>query len=360
MHSSRPAHSKKSETEQDTKSDSLSKTILKWVGFVTAIVSLILGGRQVIKLVSDRFDTNKKINALLAAEEVELSGHDYSTAWRTLEQASALNGKSREVWAAQEKLAMEWLENIQPSPGEHLSDITQKLEPVLTRGIALSKLASRQADFMAHLGWCYFLQSLEGREGLDPAGTYARAVKEDGHNPYAHAMWGYGILADGGSLSDATSHFNAALSSGRERAFVRSMQLSALMLHDNNSWDEEAVRVADDIRKENGAISDQNRHALLGKYYFRMLPPATSTRRFVEAVPPAEHLATFHWLFDSEMQQTKPDVLKTYYLAVLEEAAGNRDAALKDYQFVVAAKGSDQGGTVFTAAAAGKKRLSEK
>src|SRR5712672_2624819 len=128
-------------------------SVWKWVGYATALLSLIAGVRGVEKLISDRIEARRKIDALLSAEQVQMRGHDYWSAWKSLEQASQVDPESDPVHAAQETLAMAWLENIHVQGSERFSDIAEKLEPVLTRGVAAAKAAPRQADLLAHLGW---------------------------------------------------------------------------------------------------------------------------------------------------------------------------------------------------------------
>src|SRR6185437_13853096 len=154
--------------------------------------------------------------------------------------------------------------------GENVSDIARKLEPVLTRGIATSQVSSYRAHLLAHLGWCYALEAEFGTSGLDPAPFYAQAIKEDEHNPYAQAMWGHWILSTGGSLSDATAHFDSALVSGRDRDYVRDLQLNALLSRSDDRYEKEVIRVANSIRKENGSIPEGLRRSIFGVYYFRV------------------------------------------------------------------------------------------
>src|SRR5207245_6331700 len=108
-------------------------TILKWVGYATAILSLIFGVRQLVKSVSDRIESHRKVDALLITEDVELKGRDYSSAWRSLDQASQLAPDSAKVRLAQENLAMAWLENIRVREKQEWSSIVDKLEHVLDR-----------------------------------------------------------------------------------------------------------------------------------------------------------------------------------------------------------------------------------
>jgi hypothetical protein len=203
--------------------------VMKWVGYGTAILSLAAGIGGIGKIVLNRLETHRRIDAFISSESVQLQGHDYGSAWRSLEQASQADPDSARVHAAQEALAMEWLENIHARENESFSDIAEKLEPVLTRGVGAAQAKSQQADLLAHVGWSYFLRNRGGQFGIDPAGAYAEAVKKDPNNPYAQAMWGHWILWNRGPLADAEQHFSSALASNRQRAFVRQLQLAALM-----------------------------------------------------------------------------------------------------------------------------------
>jgi hypothetical protein len=185
---------------------SKASQVMRWVGYGTAILSLVAGIGAIGKTVLDRLETRRKIDALIASESVQLKGHDYESAWRSLEQASQADPGSARVHAAQEALAMEWLENIHAGENESFSGIVEKLEPVLTRGVGSTQSQSQQADLLAHVGWSYFLRSREGNFGLDPASAYAEAVKRDANNPYAQAMWGHWILWNRGPLADAGAH----------------------------------------------------------------------------------------------------------------------------------------------------------
>jgi len=131
-------------------------TVLKWVGYLTATLSLIFGVHELVKLVSDRIESRRKVDALLISEDVELKGRDYASAWHTLEQDSQLEANSAKVHLAQENLAMAWLEDIHLRENEKFSDIPERLEPVLTRGIASTMNSQRSADLHAHIGWSYF------------------------------------------------------------------------------------------------------------------------------------------------------------------------------------------------------------
>ena len=311
--------------------------LLKWVGYLTAILSLCATIAGIAKYGYGRVETRRKIDALLSTEAVQVQSHDYPAAWKTLEQATQLMPDSPKVSAAQVPLAMTWLEEAHGNENQKFSDVTEKLEPVLTRAVATSKPGERRADLRAHIGWAYFLASRDGRFDLDPAGPYAAAIAEDQNNPYAQAMWGHWILWQNcEKISDARGHFTSALASHRQGDFVRQFQLAALLNCSNEEAALETIRVANAVRGEQGNVDPWSRSHILSLYYFLTHSLGTAeASRFINAVPPADHLATFHWLFDKLDPNDSNSLDRTYYLAVLQEAAGQRDDAITGYRSVL-------------------------
>jgi hypothetical protein len=127
--------------------------MLKWVGYLTAILSLCGTLAAIAKHLYDRAEARRNVATLLAAETEEEKAHDYTAGWLTLEKAIRLEPTSDRVRAAQEGLALAWLENIHLQESQKFSDVTGKLEPILERAIASAKPGPRQADLRAHTGW---------------------------------------------------------------------------------------------------------------------------------------------------------------------------------------------------------------
>jgi hypothetical protein len=163
--------------------------LMKWVGGVAAILSLIFALHQATQLVSDVREQRRQITELYNVGKLQHSAADYEGAWTSFERAlktaeaggklAKLTGQlSKETIAlreAQEDLAMEWLENVSASRGQTFSDIVDKLVPVLSRGLARSS-GARKADILAHLGWANFLRWRDGNRQLNPELQYREAL----------------------------------------------------------------------------------------------------------------------------------------------------------------------------------------
>ncbi len=333
--------------------------VLKWVGYLTAIFSLCATVWGVGKYLYGRAEARKNLASLLATEAEQQKSRDYSSAWQTLERAAKLDVDSARVRSAQEKLAMLWLDDVHLLENQKFSDIVQKVEPVLTRAVAAAKPGREQADLRAHIGWAYFLETRDGRFDLDPASPYREAVAEDPNNPYAEAMWGHWVLWDHCyRVKEAAPHFAAALASQRERDFVRRLQLAALLNCGGEDAAQEVVRVANALRKEQRPVTDWDRSHIYGIYYSEFSHESANTGEFINSVPPAEHIATFHWLFDNwDTNDEMTPWSHALYLARLQEAADQRDEALANYKFVLSHT-PPHSGARWDVADAGVKRLS--
>jgi len=306
----------------------ITKT-LKWVGGVTAVLSLVFGLHQLTELVSGYRQRDREVKELLSTSKMQQQAADYSAAWNSLEQADRLSKGGREVRAAQESVAIAWLENAHVNPEQQkFGDTTGKVVPTLDRAVSTAE-GARKADLLAHLGWAEFLRSRDGVSGPQPDDFYHRALKADAQNPYAHAMLGHWILWNGGRIADAREEFSQALAAGRAHDWARQLQLAGIGNAHTDEAEAELIRVVNDMRKNNEQVDSRTRGAIWAIYYFRFRPNSGEDQRLLGALPPADQLATFSWLFDRADFDQSRIWSREFYRATLQEAAGQRAEALK-------------------------------
>jgi hypothetical protein len=107
------------------------------------------------------------------------------------------------------------------------------------------------------------------------------------------------------------------------------MQLSALrnVLHDADAG-VEYLRVVNEMRVNGEEIDEQVRNDAFGIYYFAFSGGADDARRLLGGLEPAEQVVTFKQLFSApEFARDHPG--RDLYLAALQEAAGQKQEALK-------------------------------
>lgn len=273
------------------------------------------------------------LGRLFSEAKIQQDNGHYEDAWRLFEKARSLAPENPEVHENEAKLAMAWLENARITGGRgSFSAIVDKVLPALSRcAVSPDKLPA--ADCFAYMGWGDFLKSREGQGGLNPDQFYQRALALDPENTYAHAMSGFHILASHGSLDEAKQHFERALATGKERPYVRRMQIAAFL---NYRIEDEAIGVVNDMRLNSEPLPPEDSDyslrwsKLWNVYYSRMLI-ATEQQSFFSALAPADHLATFQWLFpEGTVPEDKRDLYR-FFLGSFQELAGNYADALRTF-----------------------------
>lgn len=298
----------------------------------------------------ERREQAAEVSRLLKKGLSQADSTSYDDAWKILEQARSLAPMSREVLEAEEGLAMEWVRRngLARWTGEYVRAVLEKTLPVLQRA-AGEATGGRKADLVAHLGWTEYLRGLAGGEGqLHTIDNYRRALELDSRNVFAHAMWGFDILwmlpNEKEALDAARPHFAAAVESGREREYVRDVEISALLRAYAQLWSRnagremEAIRVMNDMRvKGEPRPTGFLKRRLWSMYEFEVVAD-DNLASLLPALPAADHLAAFRWAFPEEglSENEGPSLFGYLYaLAQLQEKAGDRSGALASYRRVV-------------------------
>ena len=284
-------------------------------------------------------------------------------AWQARERTLAADSGNTTALDAQADCGMMLAAHARTTGNEaHFRDVVDPITPVLYQALETAR-GARAADLLAHLGWADFLRARDGVGGLRPESFYRRALEQDPDNPYANAMWGHWILWQHGALAEAQARFQRALASGREREYVRWLQLVALMLFSDAPLEFEAVRVANEMRGNGEPVptNDAERRvwSKCWNLYYHHLLGGTQQATFLAILPPAEHLATFRWLFPES--QMPPDKLHLWvlFLATFQERSGERLAAHSNYAWLQSALRSQQAsGRVLDQTEEGLRRLS--
>lgn len=275
-----------------------------------------------------------EVAALTTAAQQLCEAKNHAVAWQRYEAAVARYPKRESLRLAREACGMRWLREIRVQVGkETFTDIVNRVAPVLAEGVA-SASGQRAADLHAHLGWADYLRGRDGARDVDPPVHYRKALAAEASNVYAHAMWGHYLIARKDLDEEGKQHFAAAVASARDRRFVRALQFSALVEYGSFASELDALRAVGDMRKNGEAVDDDLRQRLWNVYYRRLYAGdwRVQRERFMAAFRDADGPTTFQWLFPE--QQVRDDRRNQWrlFLASLEQAAGERDAALARYQ----------------------------
>jgi hypothetical protein len=310
---------------------------LKCVGTASAVISLFLGAVQVKNVVGKWRSGQAAAKELMAAADLKLATRDYGQAWALTTQAVDSYPSFEPAKAQQLQVAMAWLRDISVSGGTQdpsFSAVSDKVTPVLLRAASRTQ-GKEKADVLAHLGWLTFLKWRDGARNLSVAQPYQQALAIDPGNLYAHVMLGHWLLypaGGGGTLADARSHFEAALTTATtssERQFVRSWQMAALLNRDE-TFAPELIRVSAAMAAENDTLAGKDRSRILWLVY--TLPRWRGLDHLTDSVTLAQQQAAFPWLTRGFEQ---PDPLYRTASARLAELSGDSTGAARQYRAIL-------------------------
>lgn len=267
--------------------------IFKIVGYATALLTLGFGISRVWVAIEDYGERRHEVDELLATAEVLMIGANYQDAWESVSEADELDPSTR-VRERLEDVAMAWLRDARVQEPTEFEGLVAPLVSVITRGVTLSE-GPRRADLLSHLGYAGFLRwRATGNTGFER--YYEEALAIDPANPFANTFAAAWILwPPSGSAEDAAAHFTAALESGRERAFVRNMQMFALgnatTLENTEMW----IRMAADLHASGEPPPTGFADRLWQGAYARVMSNPADRRRAVilAAVPASTHAEMF-------------------------------------------------------------------
>ncbi len=275
-------------------------------------------------LVSEK-SVEKRTGELVAMARLQSDGGDYAGAWGLTEQALQLQPDSPTVQKEQTQVAMTWLRDIRIKKGQSFTEIVDKILPCLYRG-ATTKPGVLAADSLAHIGYANFLKQREESLGLKIEENFRQALQLDPQNIYAHTFWGFWILWQDGTLSEANPHFLTALKTGQERPFIRKFQIAALSNVGEPEYVIELIRVMGDMRKNNESLGLDERHRIEGYVYYMYRREVLER---LPILPSTDHLATYLWLVQGFQDIS---MRHHFFIARLTEAAGNLPKALSLYR----------------------------
>jgi tetratricopeptide (TPR) repeat protein len=269
---------------------------LKWVGVVTAVISLLLGVRQLTSWIGDVYGRQREAATLIDVARQQASRREFAAAWTSLDRAEKARA-GETVDRARVEIAFAWLQDARPGPGQRFAVITDAVTPALDRAL-VSAEDERRADLLAHLGWATFLRMRDGHEG-DPAPSYQEALAIDPDNVFANAMLGHWLLwRSAGQMEAAREHFDRALAAaGDRRPYVRQLQLAALR-NRNEAGDAELLRVANEMRMRNERLDANVADYMFWIFTMRYGPHAPRTSR-VGTVSDPELAATYDWVVEA-------------------------------------------------------------
>jgi tetratricopeptide (TPR) repeat protein len=320
------------------------KDVLKWVGGIAAIIGLLLSGTQLFRPAFTRLHNQREVDKLLNEAKAESDNGDYHTALTTYDHALQLIPDYPAAKQGRSEAAMAWLRNFSAAGADdkevqsRASAQLAELFPILEAEVAGQK-GSRQADILAHIGWAHWLNFHIALKDVPSSSehSFRRALAVDSRNVYANAMVGNWLMQNGQRLAEAKQHFDLAVTSGRERPFVRQLQLGGMIYVEDMQTRIELTRVANEMRKNGEQISESDKSRIISTNYAPAMVDDGELGRILAALPPDEAWATYLWLDETsdssdEEAQSLKQLTHKFIEAKIKEVSGKNDEALALYR----------------------------
>jgi tetratricopeptide (TPR) repeat protein len=316
------------------------KNVRIWAGSFAALILLLLiinwAGIGPWHAYRER---SVHIQQLLRTAQAQTGFAEYESAFKTYQEVLRLDSANRTAVRIQVDAAMLWAEHFHALIGENqkAEDVAgpplAEILSVLYAGLARTNgHDARAADILAHLGWTHWLNEHIAYKEFGQAAEQGmrQALGIDPTNVYANAMLGNWLLQKNQDFSDAIQHFDAAVKTGKQRPFVRELQLGGLLSSDDPGARAELTKAANQMRLNQEPLTDFYRTRLLRNYN-----PTSGFRngeleQTLSAVPPGDSWATFLWLDDKPGDND--DLTRGIVRACLAGIEGKREEALTQFK----------------------------
>jgi tetratricopeptide (TPR) repeat protein len=311
-----------------------------WIGAATAVALIIVGvfGFLATRKPDESRGANYAIEAQLATARSQANRGEYESAFRSYQKVLAEHPADSATLDLQADAAMGWIRNFhvlvpegkkaEDLAGPALAELISVFDAALARTDAKG---SRAADVLAHLGWAHWLNQRMAHKEFGPAAErdLRESLRLDASNVFANAMLGNWIIQNNRSTDEALRCLEAAVKTGKERAFVRRMQLGAMTYNDDPRISQELIRAVNDMRKNGEPIEDVYKRRTLSAY--SPMNSMDELKQTLSALPPDEALATFQWLDGPLTQASEADqrrLRRDFINAIILEVAGKNQEAL--------------------------------
>lgn len=315
--------------------------VMGWVGRVTALIGLfvsVAGG--ITWLVSHhRQQTERQAKMSLAQAQAEQG--EYRASIQTYGDILKTNPLDRAALDQQLNTTMFWVENFHVA-GATDQDTAQQAAPaldqimiILDSGLARTN-GSRGADVRAHIGWAHWLnQHIAEREfGPSAEQNFRGALASDPSNVFANGMLGNWLLQNRGDFTEAIQRLNTAVSTGKARPFVRTLQLGGLIDLDEKGARAELVKAANDMRNSGEPLDEGYKARILSFCFDPTVTDHGELAESLSAVPPDEAWKTYLWLDDKAADAEADATLRNFIQANLLEVSGKRRESLGKYRLL--------------------------
>ncbi|HTW80109.1 MAG TPA: hypothetical protein VME23_11240 [Terracidiphilus sp.] len=316
--------------------------VMAWVGGITAIIGLFASLAGGVAWFVNHQKQHAETRAKLALAQTQAQQGEYQASVQTCADILKADPTDQSALNQQLNATMLWVENysVADSDGKSLADVSapelDQIFTILDAGLTRSK-GSQAADIQAHLGFAHWLNQKIAEREFGPAAEQdlRAALATDPSNVYANAMMGNWMLQNRGNFSQAIHYLDSAVSTGKERPFVRTMQLGGLIDLDQPGARAEVVKVANNMRSSGEDLDAGIKKDILTFCFDPIITHREELTESLSAVPPDDAWKTYLWLDDTKKEgidQKMQLQVRDFIQANLLEISGKRQESLAKFR----------------------------
>jgi hypothetical protein len=307
--------------------------VLKWIGGVTAILSLIATTVQLNGLWRSARETRSTLEKLLRASEIQQQTGQLEAALDLTRQALKLEPGSEDANCRKTEIAMAMVRRYHGFSSLGREKEMKPLLRILYAGSGHRDPRAR-ADVLAHIAWAIFLSS-RSLDDMPPVKTYFdRSLKIDSKNTYAHLLMGIWFLNNDRNtgctdcMKDAVKHFDMAEATGEHQPFVtRSINRTLCLTDKEGAMPLLVKRLATGIKNHNQLFADRDLvFRRFGEFSFTR--PGNVFDTFLARVNPENALEVLEWAARGHGLEDRRNWTQLSLIALLQERCGEQDVAL--------------------------------
>lgn len=316
-------------------------TALKWIGAVTALISLVAGSIQLNGLLQTSRERSESVQRLVKAADMQIEYNDLDSALQLVEQAIALQPGSRAAGQRQVTVAMMLLRHGFDYNRKGYREKIDSLLSVLYRG-AVDADPVRAADSLAHIGLANRIRQYDQNRKFPVEEYFQRAVALDSDNVFAHVFWAECCLRDderldcSNNLDAAEEHFAMAMQDGRQQDYVRQKRFDGLRsTAEDGAY---TLLIGDMITswRRDVPLDEKQQSMILfdvSGFYYPNERSIKKLQNLLQRFQPAEVLGMLEWAGKGrKWQQNENGPSLMALMAHLTELSGNRPLAIERYR----------------------------
>jgi tetratricopeptide (TPR) repeat protein len=314
---------------------------MSWVGSTSALIGLFasIAGGLTWFIAHHKKQTERQSKMALA--EAQARQGEYQASIKSYAEILSADALYRPALDQELNAAMRWAEDFHvltradQNSAELAAPALDQIFAILNAGLIRSK-GSEAADVQAHIGWAHWLnEHIAYREsGSVAEQNFRAALASDPQNVYANAMLGNWMLQKNRSLNEAIQHLNVAISTGKARPFVRSLQFDGLVNFDRKGARAEVIRTANDMRKNDEILNEEYKSRILSFCFSPVVTDHEELAESLSAVPADEVWKTYLWLDDKARDGQDQPVVHDFVYASLLELSGKQQESLEKFRLL--------------------------